>query len=643
MCGILAIVGGSEEDPNALRADIRTMGRWQFHRGPDAWGEWIHEGVALGHNRLSIIDVETGHQPMASADGRLRVVFNGEIYNHVALRALLTAKGHTFQTDHSDTETILCGYQAWGFSVFERLEGMFAIALWDSVQKRLVLARDRLGIKPLYYALSNGTLRVASEVKALVHARGFVPRLREEGLLDFFQFRAATGEDTLLHGIHKLPAAHLAVFSRDKGLEAPKRYWTPSGVPRFFRSVEEAEALVEQTLEKAVVSHLISDVPVGLFLSGGVDSSLVAALVSRHAKLQAFTVGTAGELDERSHASIVASRFGLPLQSVELEAKDFLTHFDEWLFYNDDPVADPSALALMLISAKARDAGMKVMLSGEGADELFGGYNAYQRFAFFERASHLPGAEVVGWVGSRILNDRNGDYLSQLDSLRFLGTAHGVTFEVARSLLGPTAADVMLRHSDSRLPVEIPVKDPVRRAMLFDQWVRLPDDILARTDRATMAVGLEARVPFLDRSVVEVANALPTKWCVPLVPNGGKWLLKRIASRHVPAKLIYRPKRGFDLPLHTWLRQDLAERFPRFLSERKLPLDYDFVSRVLERHRAGDNQLTSLIWYWMVLEQWYRQWILKAAKIPGPREAESTAHRQLWEDATSEPAMARPA
>jgi asparagine synthase (glutamine-hydrolysing) len=639
MCGIVGILTPRAEHPEQLLSRLRRMGRWQFHRGPDDWGEWVSGGVALGHNRLSIIDLEGGGQPMASPDGGVRVIFNGEIYNFRELRRELEGRGCAFRTDHSDTEVIVHGYAEWGTGVFARLEGMFAIGLWDEHRRRLVLARDRLGIKPLYYhAPAADGVVFASEPKSILGS-GLAPRaLRTASIPDYFAFRAPAHPETLFEGVAKLPPGTWCAWDEEGRGGDPVPYWTLGAVKGRFASARQAGDAVQAELEQAVSSHAIADVPLGVFLSGGVDSSLVAAMLSREMPVEAFTVGTDSPLDETPFAQTVAGHLGVKLHVLRVKPDDFLGRFGDWAYFNDDPVSDPSALALMLLSEHARGHGMKVMLAGEGADELFGGYNAYQRFALFARAARLPLAAAAGRRAAARAGGRNGDYLATLGDLRYLGTAHPLDRAARQGLFAPE----LLAGWVNRQAVEYASfagADPLRRAMLADQRIRLSDDLLPRTDRATMALSLEARVPFLDRRVVELANSLPSRWCVRLAPPQGKWLLKKVAERFVPREVIYRDKRGFDLPLQQWLSTSFRDRIAEYLDARRLPgIRYDFVRRAYDAVRGGGSGATVIVWQWLVLEEWHRQWVEGAATPARPRIVSNQAAFALLDHGACAPA-----
>jgi asparagine synthase (glutamine-hydrolysing) len=631
MCGIAGIVYPRIKRIDELRQKIRQMGLWQFHRGPDEWGEWIRDGVALGHNRLSIIDVEYGKQPMASYDGQVQVIFNGEIYNFQLLWKELTGRGYQFRTDHSDTEVIVHGYCEWGTGVFERLEGMFAIAIWDNKKQQLILARDRAGIKPLYYSqLPENGIVFASEPKTILASGLVKAELRTTSLVDYFMFRASRDPYTLFEGISKFPAGCWSIYKHNCGLQQPVRFWQPEVKPTKYSLAEAKEQIVQQ-LDAAVLSHSVADVPMGLFLSGGVDSSLIAALSSKHNKLDAFTIGTDSPYDEIPYAVKVANHLGLTLHTRKVTAKDFLDKFDDWMYFNDDPVSDPSALALMVLAEYAREHGMKVMLAGEGADELFGGYNSYLRYAAFNRIAKIPFAPLLGKLLANAPHTRNADYLNTLGNLHFMGTAHTTNFQTRRSLLKGELLSTIEQMEQTGFSERIEGAGKIREAMLFDQIVRLPNDSLPRTDRATMGVALETRVPFLDTGVINLANSLPDKWCINLGQRSGKWLLKRILSELVPPEIVYRPKRGFDLPLTGWLADDFQDIIIHYLAEEAVPgIEYNFVRQIYNTRPNIEPVLVSLLWSWLVLEKWYRLWILGQVQLYRPKLARNDlAYNQL--------------
>lgn len=606
MCGILGIAG--EGGRRALTQSLRGMGRWLVHRGPDAWGEYSGEGIALGHTRLAILDIAGGAQPMATADGALVIVFNGEIYNFRELRRQLEARGHVFRSHHSDTEVILYGYREWGEAVPERLEGMFAFAIWDTRQRRLFLARDRLGIKTLYYAATTRNFLFASEPKAIVRSGHVAAELNASQLSSYFMFRASVHPGTLFQGISKLDPGCWLCWDECRGASRPHPYWRARALPPGPKTLEEAAEQVQDRLEQSVRGQLVADVPVGIFLSGGVDSSLLAWLASRHARVETFTIASRSRLDEHGYAEAVARQFGLPAHTCCVEGKDFLRQFDHWVYYNDDPVSDPSAVALMMLAHCARAQGMKVMLSGEGGDELFAGYNSYLRFLAWRRLRRLPGTRFLGRLDSR-----SADYL-QATAREFLGSGHLTTARLRAQILGAQA------DSCPALPASGP-NSTLRDALIFDQTLRLGDDILPRTDRATMAVSLEGRVPFLDTGLVELANSLPDFCCVHPCLLLGKRVLKKILGRQVKLWAAYRPKRGFDLPIRSWLVQDLRPLIEEKLEQREIAqLDYGCLRRCYADCARSRRGHVPMLWAWLVLERWHSAWICGQAESRGPAD-----------------------
>jgi asparagine synthase (glutamine-hydrolysing) len=603
MCGISGIVDPQRAAP-AMQASLRLMGRYLHHRGPDGWGEWFGEGVALGHNRLAILDLAGGVQPMECHRAEHVIVFNGEIYNFRALRREIVAAGGVLRTDHSDTEAIVEGYRLWGQDIFRRLDGMFACAIWTPATRRLVLARDRVGIKPAYFCRTQGGgLAFASEPKALVGAGLVTPRLNLSALAQYFVFRAPLHPDSLFEGVQSVAPGTLVTFIVETG-ELLTRPFVDVLPDTSYPARNADEASVQAALEAAVASHLVADVEVGVFLSGGVDSSLVAALASRQQRIRAFNLSTNGPLDEFEFATKVARHLGLDLHSRRVTPEHMLESFDLWAYFNDDPVADPSALALLLLAEDVRAHGLKVMLSGEGADELFGGYRAYQRYVGARMVT-----DVVGSIPSMF--NRAGDaqlreYLAEADG-PYWGTAHVTTAEMRRQLLGGVSDDAVARaksagHGSAR--------DHLRHAMLVDQRLRLPSDVLMRTDRATMAWSIEARVPMLANEVIAESWRLPGRALCGWLPPTGKPLLKRVAARHVPADVIYRRKVGFDLPMRQWLARDFRPTIDRMLIEGRIDgLDYPTIGRWQEAVNGGQDRMAGALWAWLVLETWYRRWV----------------------------------
>ncbi len=616
MCGISGIVSRVALSESEMRLIIRKMGLWQYHRGPDAWGEWVTPHVALGHNRLSIIDLEYGHQPMSSADGRVKVIFNGEIYNYRSLWEQLLQKGCNFKTDHSDTEVIVNGYLEWGTDLFFRLDGMFALGIWDDRYKILILARDRIGIKPLYTAaLPKGGVIFASEPKALLGSNLVEPVFRPEGLAEYFLSRAPCSPNTMMKSISKVSPGSYVTFDHRGERKTEKRFWQIQTQPVLDLPYSILEERLGVCLSGAVKTHLISDVPLGIFLSGGIDSSLVAAFTAREISLNAFNIGSDSIFDETTYAKVAAEVLTLPLHTRKVTSSQFIDKLDDWTYVNDDPSSDPSALALMILAEDARKSGMKVMIAGEGGDELFGGYYSYVRYLFFHSISKLPFASNLSHLVPATANSRNADYLRNIGNLHFMGTGHLTDFNTLRDILDPELHYHLNRISKNGTSVSQMCDRPLRSALITDQMFRLPDDLLMRTDRATMFYALETRVPYLDNHVIDFANLLPDSVCVRLLTCQTKIILKSLALNYIPYQAIYRRKRGFDLPLSEWIAGPFLPIIRQVVSERLIPgLNYlggsFLVSKFLAKKSAT---LAGRLWAWMIMELWYRLWVKKEA------------------------------
>jgi asparagine synthase (glutamine-hydrolysing) len=611
MCGIAGVI--ADLAPDVLARIVREMGRWLVHRGPDEWGEYVAPGVGFGHTRLAILDLEGGQQPMMTVDRSIVIAFNGEIYNFKDLRSTLAAKGHRFSTDHSDTEVILHGYKEWGASVVKYLEGMFAFALWDQSRQFCMLARDRVGIKPLYYAVIPGGLLFASEPKAIVRSGLLDVQFDENQLANYFTFRAPLHPHTLWKGVRKLPPGHWLGHRQSSGVDGPTTYWLASRREAPPMTLDDAVQEVTERLDRAVRMQLVADVPVGVFFSGGVDSSLIASMASKYSDVPTFTIGTHSDLDESGLAISVAQRLGLSSKVHFLNPLEYLAEFENWAYFNDDPASDPSALALMILARFARGFGMKVMLAGEGGDELFGGYNSYRRFYVLRTLGFIPGVPWVAALVGRHPDSRTGDYLCALQRREFLGTAHMTTVRKRRSLL--------IGESGDQIPLTSGPGATLRDAMIFDQNFRLPDDILARTDRATMAVSLEGRVPFLDTSVIDLANALTNTQCLDPLRLSGKRVLKKALEKRLPRSFVSRSKRGFDLPLAKWLAEDFRPMALEVIAEKKIEqLNYPYLRQEYARCCAGEREAIPMLWAWLVLERWYRLWVCGRGEARGPAD-----------------------
>lgn len=621
MCGIAGLYYPATPKP-VDPARIRAMADAQAHRGMDGSGVWTAPGVGLGHRRLSIIDVAGSPQPMASADGALTVTYNGEIYNFADLRAELHARGAVFVTS-GDTEVLLHAWAAWGPAMLDRLNGMFAFALHDARRQCLFLARDRLGVKPLHYAeLSDGGVAFASELKGLLAH----PLLRREpdvrAIEDYMAFGYVPDDACIVSGVKKLPAGHSLLIERGRGVPAPSRWWDVDFSKRATGSAKALEEQLVALMRDAVRSRMVSDVPLGAFLSGGVDSSAVVALMAEATgrAVQTCTIGfdEAGH-DERSYARTIAERFATDHRE-RVVAADDVALIDTLVAAFDEPFADASALATYRVCELARER-VTVALSGDGADEAMAGYRRYKFQAAEERVrsllpSHLR-AQVFGTLGRlypkadwapRPLRAKTTLLALGEDGAEAYARAVGFTTPALRAALFSDAAKRALgghRAEDRyvRSMRDAPARDAIDRAQYADFQHWLPGDILTKTDRTSMAVGLEAREPLLDYRLVEFAASLPVS--MRLRGGQGKWLMKRSMERYLPKDILYRPKMGFVTPIGAWFRGALADEAGRLAKSRVLANWFDpaTVAKLAADHRAGRADHGRTLWQLVMLER----------------------------------------
>jgi asparagine synthase (glutamine-hydrolysing) len=581
------------------------------HRGPDSEGTFLDGGVGIAARRLSIIDLETGGQPLANEDGSVRVAQNGEIYNYRELRAELAAKGHRFSS-HGDTEVIAHLYEEYGLDFAARLRGMFALAIWDARESRLVLARDRFGIKPLYYREEAEELRFASELRAL--PRGEVD---PEALEAYLAFNFVPAPYSIFRGTFKLPPGHLLVWA--KGQARLDRFARPQPVAADELRKESAETLAEELrarMRDSVRAHLVSDVPVGVFLSGGVDSSLLAALAAEESTepLRTFTIGfQERSFDETAGARKVAERYATNHRELVLRPEpELLMRALAEAF--DEPFADSSALPTYLVSQLAAE-DVKVCLSGEGGDELFGGYYTYSadllaaRFGPLARLAR-PFAELLPSSSARI----SFDYKAK----RFTRSAHLPPLERHHGWKEIFAPDLRAELRGSRSdfdPVDLlrarfaetEGAEPLARLQDVDLGIPLVDDLLTKTDRSSMAHSLEARVPFLDTAVTNLALALPRRLKVSGLKK--KILLRQAAEPLLPREVVHGKKRGFSIPAAAWLRGELEPFAREVLApdvlRRQGFFAPDVVSGLLDRHVARKEDLSRQLWGLLAFTLWY--------------------------------------
>jgi asparagine synthase (glutamine-hydrolysing) len=642
MCGIAGLLAtGASLAPDALEARVAAMAAALAHRGPDSDGVWTdpEAGIGLGHRRLAILDLSpAGAQPMVSASGRMVIAFNGETYNYPELRAELEAEGVRFRGG-SDTEAILEAADRWGVErTLARLNGITALALWDRRERRLWLARDRLGVKPLYWAEAGGMILFGSELKALVACAGWRPALDREALAAYLRWGYVPAPRAIYAGARKLePGSVLSVAAG----ETPRivRYWDLDALAQDGASApdrrDEAAAAdeLEALLGDAVARQMLSDVPLGAFLSGGVDSSTVVALMQARSlrPVRTFTVGFDGGADEAPHARAVAAHLGTDHTELRVGARDALAMVPKLAEPYDEPFADSSAIPTCLVSALTREH-VTVSLSGDGGDELFAGYGRYaQGLAVWQRMSQVPAAMAPA-VGAALghVPERAWDALFGL--LPASSRPNNAGFRARRvaalladrrftSLYGEMVQNwwdpaLLLGEVEefrpdvwSAAPRLVPT--PLDQMRLIDFHTYLPDDILVKVDRASMAVGLEARVPLLDHRVVEFAWRLPA--ALNPAADGGKRLLRKVLYRHVPRTLIERPKQGFAAPVASWLRGPLRDWAEDLLSPASLEADGLFraapVRAMWARHLKGQADEQHRLWTVLMAQAWRRRWL----------------------------------
>ena len=623
ICGKLNFDQNASVDPALIQAMLDTI----RHRGPDDQGVYFAGQVGLGHRRLSIIDLNTGHQPLSNEDSTVWIVFNGEIYNFQELRVFLLSKGHIFKTQ-TDTEVIIHLYEELGPQCVEKLRGMFAFAIWDEKTKTLFLARDRVGIKPLYYCLTGGSLLFASEIKAILADPAVDRQIALEIIDRFLTFFYLPGEQTLLRGVSKLAPGHYLLFKNAK--TEIHQYWDLGfSKPGESPSRKEAARQLVDLLAETVELHMIADVPVGVLLSGGVDSTAVLSFaVERTDKeVSSYTVGFSdpGVADERPYAKLAADTFGTQHHEMTITAADFAEFMPRYVWHMEEPVCEPPAIALYYVSKLARNY-VKVLLSGEGGDEAFAGYSNYRNLLWLERVkrglSPLNGALARGlsFANSLFHSPRVAKYVPLMKAAfpDYYYSRTSNPYRCTRNGLGNLYSADFARSIDSEYTLE-----PVRRlqahvrgqntldAMLYiDTKSWLPDDLLIKADKMTMANSLELRVPLLDHKVLEFAAALPTDLKVRGFTT--KYLAKRALGPRVPKSILNRRKAGFPVPYESWLRKDLRGWVHEVLFDHATTSRGYFATPVVRELVARDEAkggYSKEIFSLVTLELWHRTFL----------------------------------
>ncbi|HVB99190.1 MAG TPA: asparagine synthase (glutamine-hydrolyzing) [Candidatus Dormibacteraeota bacterium] len=619
MCGI---VGFTHRNYVASPTRIKSAVDSLIHRGPDEQGVYRSRFVSLGSTRLKIIDLDAGRQPMISEDGDTVLVFNGEIYNHDELRRELQQLGHRF-ISRSDTEVILRGFQQWDTGCFERLRGMFALALWTESKKRLVLARDRLGIKPLYICRRHDDLLFGSELKAILVHPEVERRMSLPGLNCYLSLNYVPSPWTLVDGIEKLPPGHFLEWI--DGEVRVNSYWRLAFRERPDWTEDSAKERLDSLLRESIREHMISDVPLGVWLSGGVDSSTILhyAAEQSSSRLKTFSISFSGRsFDESGYARSVAERYGTEHHELDLNPDvDLADAIEEFAYYSDEPSADSGALPVWFLSRMSREK-VTVALSGEGADELFGGYLTYSADRLARVTRCLPAGTLelgLGWLRRWPVSDEKIGL--EYKAKRFLegsllpaGEAHlywnGTFSKAQKETLLRGADHRYLRDVLRQLPRPSASLGELNRFLFFDQICYLPDDILYKSDRMSMAHSLEVRPPFLDHRLVEFAASLPERF--KLRGFKKKYLLNELMKEKLPASVIRRKKIGLDVPTHDWLRGPLRPLLEDALAPDAVAQSGLFrpevVQSFIRRHLERRENLGFHLWGLMILFLWIRKW-----------------------------------
>ncbi len=623
MCGIVGIVEANGRRRYGID-DVTRMADAIVHRGPDDHGLFEDQQVVLGMRRLSIIDLEGGHQPIHNEDRSVWVVNNGEIYNYQRLRQMLITRGHRFETN-SDTEVLVHLYEEYGEDFLLHLEGMFAVALWDTRKQKLILARDRIGIKPVYYWAEGASIAFASEIKSIATLPGFSVNVDHGALAEYAGIGYAVAPRTIFEGVHKLPPASALVWEGNE--YSVKRYWSPPVDTEEQCSYAEWVERVRAELERAVSDHLVSDVPVGAFLSGGIDSSAVVSLMGKSAgqELTTYSIGYRGGqvaeyYNELPYARTVAEQLGSEHCEIEVQP-DVASLLPRLIWHLEEPISDSAIMTTYLVSELAAKS-VKVILSGVGGDELFAGYNRYLGDHYYQRYQRVPQwcrSQVLPHVARLLPSGRQNRFMDlaryakrfiqagEMDWREryryFLAIANDETVDSLLSRASETSVNGFASAANAET-----ADDELLRLLRIDWQTQLAENLLLLTDKMSMAVSLECRVPFLDHRLVELASQIPARH---KLPDGRlKGLLKDALIGVLPESIINRRKRGFGAPVGAWFKQDLMPLRQELLSSSTLKrrglLDPDTVARICSDHDRGREDYTDLVLVMMNLEIWAR-------------------------------------
>ncbi|SBW10875.1 Asparagine synthase (Glutamine-hydrolysing) 1 (modular protein) [uncultured delta proteobacterium] len=614
MCGIAGWYGWDMEEVERLPR-LCAMCDTIRHRGPDDDGFFTTSKVALGMRRLAIVDIEGGRQPMRSEDGSVTLVFNGEIYNHRELRRELEQQGVRFKTAHSDTEVLLAMYLRHGLDLLPRLNGMFGIAVWDARERALHLMRDRLGVKPLYYYHDGKRLLFASEIKAVLAANAFTPEVNPKAVWDYLTFRYVPAPETIWQNVYKLPPGHSLTIREGEAEPEVVRWWDiPYRFPSREIRLEDADAEFDALLNDAVDLRMVADVPVGILLSGGLDSSTVAALAARHATRPIKTFSVAFEdapgIDERPFAREVAAHLHTEHAEVVIGKKDFQSFLEDFVYYTDEPLADLASVPLWHVCRLAHEE-VKVVLSGEGSDEILGGYD-FELYARDWLEKEKPRSGMRG-LWDRLYGRDPVDMRTW--NAPFTMTNY-LSSETKRSLMRQGPYPDSLQPLRERLAA-LGRQDPLHQTLYCFSQDWLTEDLLMKADRMSMAVSLELRTPFLDYRLVEWAAAIPAAYKAGPDQDGvwkSKLILRRIAEKLLPQSILARPKQGFPVPVYEWLSGNMADFVRDMLGSRQTRvttwLQETGIRKTVSTGVAPDAHILDKhrLWNLLILECWARRW-----------------------------------
>jgi asparagine synthase (glutamine-hydrolysing) len=647
MCGLAGFLLSAENDSKIIGSQLKSMTDAITHRGPDDEGFWTQpsERVAIGHRRLSILDLTfAGHQPMLSHSKRYVIAFNGEIYNHLELRGKLEidSENELNWNGHSDTETLLQCFDLWGIDrSLERIKGMFAIAIYDTIDKALYLIRDRMGEKPVYYGWINNNFVFGSEIKSIKQFNGFQGEIDRDSLALFLKYDYIPEPYSIFKGINKLQQGnYLKIKMSDRGWTQQckvsiKQYWSMEEVvnsganKKFIGTDEQAIEKLEELISESVKQQMISDVPLGAFLSGGIDSSLAVAMMQKQSsrKVKTFTIGfDEKNYNEAEYAKQVASHIGTDHTELYITPKQAMAVISKLPKIYDEPFADSSQIPMFLVSEMARKH-VTVSLSGDGADELFGGYNRYfMANKLWKRLNNIPLfirkliSQSIGFFNPRIWNfifivtykflpkkfmvSNPTDKVYKFSRILTSRDIYEVYDRLISHWINPY--EVVLNSKNKEIKSNFSSLSPEEEMMLSDSLSYLPDDILVKVDRASMFVSLETRAPFLDKDIVEFACQIPLN--LKIRDSKGKWILRKILDKYVPNDLIDRPKMGFGVPIDSWLRGPLKDWAEDLLNEKRLTDDGYFNVKLIRKkwneHLSGDQNWQYHLWSILMFQVW---------------------------------------